>query len=98
MIALKAATVGQRDDFVWARLDPRLERGEAGNPRPLEIVLIGTRHEGDTLGSVATEPVHVYVATVRGDYDELPDRFDPKDVEIKHWGILYPSQSEALSG
>src|ERR1700680_4674790 len=35
--ALKAATSGQRDDFFWARLNPRLERGEAGNERPLEI-------------------------------------------------------------
>ena len=96
--ALKAATSGQRDDFFWARLNPRLERGEAGNERPLEIVLIGTRHKGYTLESVATEPVHVYVATARGDSHELPDRVDLKDLQIEHWGILYRSKSEALSG
>ena len=64
----------------------------------MEIVLIGARHLGYPLESVATQPVHVYVCTVPGDYEEMPDRIDPKDMQIKHWGILYASKSEALSG
>ncbi len=40
---------GKRDDYVWAKLSPRLERGEAGNPEPLEVVLLAPRHAGDRL-------------------------------------------------
>jgi hypothetical protein len=83
---------------VCAKLSPRLERGEAGNPEPLEVVLLAPRHEGERLTSKISAPVHVYVGTVRGDDKELAVQIDPKDVVIRHWAILYPSREDAMRG
>lgn len=91
-------TSGKRNDYVWARLRPRLERGEAGNPEPLEVVLLAPRHEGDRITSTISSPVHVYVATVRGDERERAHQVDPEDVVIRHWAILYPLREDAMAG
>jgi hypothetical protein len=89
---------GKRNDYIWAKLNPRLERGEAGNPEPLEVVLLAPRHEGERLTSKISSPVHVYVGTVRDDDRELAAQIDPKDVVIRHWAILYPSREDAMTG
>jgi hypothetical protein len=89
---------GKRNDYIWARLRPRLERGEAGNWEPLEVVLLAPRHEGDQLTLTISSPVHVNVGTVRGDNGELAHQVDPEDVVIRHWAILYPSWQDASTG
>ena len=90
---------GERDDYWWARITPPLERGEAGNPEPLEVVLLAARHVGDRLDSLpVTSPVHVYVCTVKGLLADTPPEVDPKNVDIRHWGVLYPTKESASSG
>jgi hypothetical protein len=87
---------GDRTDYWWARVSPRIERGEAGNSEPLDIVLLAPRHSGDSLDIVPVRrPLHVYVCTVKRVHAELPTVVDPDDVVIRHWGVLYPSREMA---
>lgn len=89
-------TCGDRTDYWWARLAPKIERGEAGNEDVLEIVLLAARHLGDSIESIPVErPIHVYVCTAARADQELQPKIDPDQVVIKHWGILYPSKEDA---
>ncbi len=86
-----AVACGERDDYLWVRLDPPLEPGEAANAARLDHVLLAPRHEGHPLTIPIEEPVHVNVCTVRDATTDVPPRIHPGDVEIRHWGIVAPS-------
>lgn len=92
------ATCGKRDDYVWGRLDPPLEPGEAANKERIDVVLLAPRHEGETLVVPLTAPVHVYVCTVRTSEGGLPAAVRVEDVIIRHWGVLHPSLEAAVVG
>ena len=98
VFGLSRVASGERDHYLWARLAPRLERGDAGNADPLEVVLLAPRHAGETLSLERVEhPIHVYVCTVKNDGATQPSVVDPSAVEIRHWAVLYPSRKEAMS-
>lgn len=88
---------GERADYSWVRIEPPIERGEAGNHDRIEVALLAPRHEGYPLESPVSEPVHVYVCSVRNISDQLPAEVAVEDVIIRHWGIIYPSQEAAAN-
>lgn len=97
-IEIARVTCGERTDYWWAKIEPRLERGEAGNPEPLSVVLLAARHLGDSLARVPVgRPIHVYVCTLRSSADETPIVVDTDDVVIRHWGVLYPTKKRATA-
>lgn len=91
-------TCGSRNDYVWGRLEPPLEPGEAANRQRLDVVLLAPRFEGARLVTPLAVPVHVYVCTVRTNEGELPAVIRVEDVIIRHWGIVYPRLEEAVAG
>ena len=84
---------GDRSDYVWVRLDPAIAAAEVGNEEELRYVLLAPRHEGHPLIVPVAEPTHVYVATVRDARADCPSEIDPRQVEIRHWGIVGPPAS-----
>lgn len=90
-------TCGQRDDYVWVRLDPPLEPGEAANKERIEIALLAPRHEGASLAVPVVAAVSVYVCTLRAGHGQLPAVVRVDDVAIRHWGVVHPSLKEALA-
>jgi hypothetical protein len=98
VFGLSRVASGKRDGYLWARLSPRLERGDAGNAEPLEVVLLAPRHEGETLPLERVEhPIHVYVCTVKNDGASHAPVVDPTAIQIRHWAVLFPSREAALS-
>lgn len=96
--ALAQVASGKRADYVWVRLSPRLEPGDARNAEPLEVALLAPRHAGDSLSmDPVGRPIHVYICTVRGAGTTTPSAVDPKAVDIRHWAVVYPTFEEALT-
>ena len=84
----KAVHCGERDDYVWVRIEPPLKANELATNTDIEVALLAPRHEGGSLLAPNSWPVHVYVCRTRrtpiGSASVPPD-----DVQILNWGILH---------
>lgn len=86
---LNAVSIGDRSDFRWAEVRPRVLDHR-------RLVLLGVRHQGESLDTPTRWPVHVYVCTVTED-DEQADALTKDQVTIAAWGLLHRSRESALT-
>ena len=85
------ATVGDRNDWAWATIDPPVSM--AGKER--SSVLLGARHQGDTVRPTRGRwPMHVYVCAPK-DGVTIRDTLRAEDVTIGAWGLLHESRDRA---
>jgi hypothetical protein len=86
-----AVTIGQRTDWAWAVLEPPLRMN--GDSRVL--VLLGARHQGDSVWSEPGRwPIHVYVCVPKRG-DETNSHFTRDQVTIAYWGLLHQTRERA---
>ena len=86
---LNAASIGNRNDFRWAEVRPRVLDHR-------RLVLLGVRHQGESLANPTRWPVHVYVCTVTED-DEQAEALTKDRVTIASLGLLHQSRESALT-
>jgi hypothetical protein len=87
---LAHASIGNRDDLLWARLSPPVVLEASMR---LETVLLLPRQKGGTLRPLPVRPVQVDVCTASGaaaDPATLPRTVDPADLKAETWGLLRP--------
>lgn len=80
---------GERNDYLWAEVDPPFEPPIFGIETNLSLVLLAPRFAGDVISESANWPLHVYVCRTKTKpvgSDVVP----PEDVEILNWGLLEP--------
>ena len=86
-----AVSIGQRTDWAWAFLEPPLRID--GEPR--NRVLLGARHQGNSVWSEPERwPIHVYVC-VPDSGDETEIHFTRNQVTIAYWGLLHQFRDRA---
>ena|ERR1035437_27962 len=88
---VRQASIGQRTDWAWVVLEPSIRiRGESHSQ-----VLLGARHQGDSVWSEPGRwPIHVYVC-VPEQGDVTQNGFAPDQVSIAYWGLLHQSRERA---
>jgi hypothetical protein len=86
------ASIGERTDWAWAVLESPL-RTIDGEPRGR--VLLGARHQGDSVWSDPERwPIHVYVCVPKRK-DEMTSHFTRDQITIAYWGLLHQSRERA---
>lgn len=85
------ASIGERTDWAWVILDPPLEVD--GLPR--SQVLLGARHQGDSVWSEPERwPMHVYVCLPHSG-DARSRHFARDEVTNRYWGLLHQTRERA---
>lgn len=85
------ASIGDRTDWAWAALGRPL----AVDGQPRSRVLLGARHQGDSVWSKpARWPMHVYVCLPESDA-ETSSHFTREDIKVQYWGLLHQSRNRA---
>lgn len=85
------ASIGRRTDWAEALLDPPL----LVDGRPRSRVLLGARHQGDSVWAEPERwPVHVYVCLPEIE-DETRRAFTVEEVTNRYWGLLHQTRERA---
>jgi hypothetical protein len=81
---IKGASYVNREDFVWAKVHPLF----VGIKKDVDLILLATRHQGESLAKRLKFPVHVYVCAVKNEADLLAERLEKETITILNWGLL----------
>ncbi len=87
-----------RDDLLVITVDPPIPGRPYGVDQPMDLVIVATRLEGDSLFPINTFPAQflpVYVARLKTDDWRQKDVLETRDYELIDWAELYPSEGEA---
>jgi hypothetical protein len=85
-----------RDDLLLIRIDPPLIGQKYGlGEHDIDLVLIATRHLGETLFPIDSWPVYVHVARPLVDVPEKHDKLSTDQYESVAWAELYPTEDAA---
>ncbi len=96
----QVARVGatNRDDLLVITVDPAIAGEPYGVDHPMDLIIVATRLEGDSLFPINTfpaRPLPVYVVRLKiGDWRQK-DILEDRDYELIAWAELYPSEREA---
>lgn len=90
------ASVGERDDFVWASVDFPLRKANDRDSATSQI-LLAARHSGYSVKEALDTPMHVYVCNVTDENLMLQTALEPEVVSIMYWAILLPDGFEKKS-
>ena len=85
-------------DLLVITVDPPIPGEPYGADRPMDLVIVATRLEGDSLFPINTFPAQflpVYVARLKTDDWRQKDVLETRDYELIDWAELYPSEREA---
>lgn len=85
-----------RDDYMLIEIDPPLpgQRFSLGS-RDITLLLISTRHEGQTLFPISEMPAYVYVARIIDDAVITTRAFVSSQVELIAKATIYSTITEA---
>lgn len=92
---LRNAQVGDRTDYIWARIDPPIQPGEVTTDEPIDLALIAGRHQGYPLSIPVQQETHVYVCVPRARSNRLAPKLAGDEVINHHWGIIHPTRAGA---
>ncbi len=93
---LLSASVGERDDFVWASVDFPLRQVNDREAATSQI-LLAARHSGYSVNEPLETPMHVYVCNVKEESLLMQTALEPEVVSIMYWAILLPDGYEKKS-
>lgn len=86
----------QRDDYMLVAIDPPLLGQEFGlGDKDITLLIVSTRHKGQTLFPISEFPSYVYVARMLSDGIVDSKRFTADQVEYIAKATLYQSFDEA---
>lgn len=85
-----------RDDYLLVDIAPSVMGQRYGlGDKDITHLILATRHQGVTLFPVTEWPAHVYVYRVLDEAILSREVFEPHQVEMITWGIIFRSLSEA---
>lgn len=85
-----------RDDYMLVEIFPLLSGQRFGlGDKDISLLLLSTRHEGQTLFPITEWPSHVYVARILDNIALQTRSFGPSQVELIAKGTLYRSRDDA---
>lgn len=85
---LNGTRVGERDDFIWAEVDPPFQGDTLGRNPESKVVLLATRHHGYSLKQLSNLPLDVYICWVNDLGLVFEPEVDPENVSIGAWALL----------
>jgi hypothetical protein len=89
-LVLSRLSVGDRHDFVWARLSRPVQAGPHRSLKTtidLEVVALGPRHVGATWDA-GPWPLHVYVCRPIDPTRTLAEALLASELEIEYWATV----------
>jgi hypothetical protein len=89
---IKRIAVGHRDDALLAEVDPPIREWGA---RDIAVVVLASRHMGQSLFPVSQWPLAVHVAKPLAESVERRDFLEMTEVETIAWAELYRTEDEA---
>ena len=93
---IKRLRSNNRDDLLLMRIDPPLVGQKFGlGAKDIDVVLIATRHKGESLFPVGTWPVCVHVARVILDNPQTRDLIHENELESIAWAEIYETEETA---
>jgi hypothetical protein len=96
LTVLSATRCGERTDWLWVRVEPRLNVGPHRSLRTtlmLDVAAIAPRDVGGNLDA-GPWPVHVYVCRALDPATTMAAEFQPDDISIEYWGIVAPATDD----
>lgn len=96
----RLSTTNRRDDLLIILVDPAIPGEPFGFKTQMNVVVVATRLEGDSLFPISTfpdRPVPVYVARLLIEDAQREGRttLDANEFELFAWAEVYPSDAEA---
>jgi hypothetical protein len=91
---IKTLTIGEREDFVWAKVIPKFTTPTFSIEQDLDFVILGARHFGYSLLEVGDFPIHVYVCIPKRTEKLLEDKINSEDISILNWAMLLDKDDE----
>lgn len=93
---LKRLRSDNRDDLLLVKVEPPLigQHYGLGN-QDINVLLIATRHKGESLFPIKEWPVFVHVARLLIDHPEERERIRDDEFELIAWAELYPTEIDA---
>jgi hypothetical protein len=93
---IKRLATNTRSDLLLVRIEPPLVGQKYGlGGRDIDLVVVATRHQGDSLFPVKEWPVFVHVARPLIENPQDHDRLRDEEFESIAWAELYPSEEDA---
>lgn len=89
---IKRIALGHRDDALLAEIDPPISEWGV---KDITVVVLASRHVGQTLFPVPKWPLAVHVAKPLIENVESRDCLEIVEVETIAWAELYPTEDEA---
>ena len=86
---VKWVRCGERDDYLWAKVLPPFEPYVFATNDPIDTVLVGARHQGESLRTISGAR-HVYVCLPKVQELLLADSIEPDQISILNSAILVP--------
>lgn len=78
------------DDLALVEIEPPLPGEVYGEKRSVRRLVLGARHEGETLFPVTRLPMAVYICVVNDVPEEPPDSIRSEDLRIVDFGEIQP--------
>jgi hypothetical protein len=86
-----------RDDLLVIQVDPPLDSWKLGlEQRNLTVLVVATRHEGDSLFPINRWPADVHIAEPLVSNLELREMLLPSEIRSIAWGELYRTEQAAV--
>lgn len=85
---LSGVKVGERDDFVWAKVDRPFQENTLGKNSETNVVLLATRHYGYSLKQLSDLPLDIYVCSLKDSRLAFESEVEPASVSIGAWALL----------
>lgn len=93
---LKRLKSESRDDLLLMRIEPALIGQKYGlGDKDVDVVIVATRHKGDSLFPINEWPVSVHVARPLVANPELRAVIRDDETELIAWAELYPTEAAA---
>jgi hypothetical protein len=93
---IKRVRSDNRDDFLLVKVEPPLIGQPYGlGGRDIDILLVATRHKGDSLFPVKEWPVFVHVARLLIENPESREQIHDNEFESIAWAELYATEAAA---
>jgi hypothetical protein len=88
-----------RDDWMLIAIEPPVIGQSFGlGSEDIYLLLVATRHRGQTLFPVSVWPAHVYVARPLDKAILARSEFDDTQAQLMDWGVLHRTYQNALAG
>lgn len=91
-------TSNRPDDLLVIMVDPAIPGAPFGFNTDMDVVIVATRLQGDSLFPINTFPLHpvpVYVGRLLVDDIETKTKIEHHEHKLFAWAELYPSEAEA---